>query len=293
VSNLLRMIMCLGIAVSSPSTAEPVPLQSRVVVKGLSAKTEIMLDKWGVPHIYASTPHDAFFAQGWNAARDRLWQMDLWRRSGLGELAAVLGDSYADQDRAIRLFVYRGNIDEEWAAYGQDVKRDAEGFVAGINAYVAASKSDPSLMPREFKLAGYQPAFWKADDIIRIRSHGLSISALQQLARAQLMCKGGLAAAEFIPRISPPWNPVVPEGLDVCSIPPKVLDEYKLAQKPVVFSERALQGSTRDVPESREFADYSLDGLNGGSLGSNNWVIGPSRTTTGRPILANDPHTHH
>jgi penicillin amidase len=290
VRNLSRTILCLGIAVSSLatlSTAAPVSLQSRVVVKGLSAKTEIIVDKWGVPHIYASTPHDAFFAQGWNAARDRLWQMDLWRRSGLGELAAVLGGSYADQDRAIRLFMYRGNMDKEWAAYGQDVKRDTEGFVAGINAYVAATKSDPSLLPQEFKLARYQPAFWKADDIIRIRSHGLSIAALQQLARAQLMCKGGLAAAEFIPRITPPWNPIVPEGLDFCSIPANVLDEYKLAQKPVVFSARGLQGSTRDVPESGEFADYSL---NGTSLGSNNWVIGPSRTTTGRPILANDPH---
>jgi penicillin amidase len=69
------------------------------VVKGLGAKTEIIVDKWGVPHIYASTPHDAFFAQGWNAARDRLWQIDLWRRGGLGELAAVLGSPYAEQDR--------------------------------------------------------------------------------------------------------------------------------------------------------------------------------------------------
>ena len=260
------------------------------MVKGLSAKTEIILDKWGVPHIYASTPRDAFFAQGWNAARERLWQMDLWRRTGLGELAAALGGSYADQDRAIRLFVYRGDVEREWTAYGQDVKRDTEGFVAGINAYVAASRSDPSLLPQEFKLAGYQPAFWKADDLIRIRSHGMQTAALQQLARAQLMCKGGLAAAEFIPRISPPWNPMVPEGLDFCSIPPNVLDTYELAQKPVVVSKQTLQGSTRDASGPRELADTRLPRLIGNSLGSNNWVIGPSRTTTGRPILANDPH---
>lgn len=206
VRNLLRVV-CLGIAVSALatlSTAAPVPLQSRVVVKGLSAKTEIIVDKWGVPHIYASTRNDAFFAQGWNAARDRLWQIDLWRRTGLGELAAVLGGSYADQDRAIRLFVYRGDMDKEWAAYGQEAKGNTAAFVAGINAFVAAAKADPTLMPQEFKLAGYQPAFWKADDIVRIRNHGLAIGALQAVARAQLICKGGLAAAEFIPRISPP-----------------------------------------------------------------------------------------
>jgi penicillin amidase len=287
VRNLLRTILCLGIAVASLSTAAPVLLQSRVAVKGLSASTEIILDKWGVPHIYASTRHDAFFAQGWNAARDRLWQMDLWRRDGLGELAAVLGSSYAEQDRAIRLFVYRGDMDEEWAAYGQDAKGNTEAFVAGINAYIAATKADPVLLPQEFKLARYQPAFWKADDVVRIRNHGLGVGVSQQVARAQLICKGGFAAAEFIPRISPPWSPLVPEGLDFCSIPPNVLDAYQLAQKPVVFSERALQGATGKVSGSRGFADNSLSRT---SLGSNNWVIAPSRTTTGRPILANDPH---
>jgi len=124
VRKLLR-IVCVGLAVSSLatlSTAAPAPPQNRVVVKGLSAKTEVIVDKWGVPHIYAATRHDAFFAQGWNAARDRLWQIDLWRCSGLGELAAVLGSSDADQDRAIRLFVYRGDMDKEWAAYGPDAK---------------------------------------------------------------------------------------------------------------------------------------------------------------------------
>ena len=102
----------------------------------------------------ASTRNDAFFAQGWNAARDRLWQIDLWRRTGLGELAAVLGDSYVAQDRAIRLFVYRGDMDKEWAAYGQDAKSNTEAFVAGINAYIAMVKDDPSLMPRNSSSPG-------------------------------------------------------------------------------------------------------------------------------------------
>ena len=243
------MVLCLGVALSALSVAEVVPVQNRIVVKGLNASAEILIDHWGVPHIYASTRHDAFFAQGWNAARDRLWQIDLWRRSGLGELAAVLGSDYAAQDRAVRLFVYRGDMDKEWAAYGPDAKRNTEAFVAGINAYVAAAKADATLMPQEFKLAGYEPALWKADDVVRIRNHGLVVGVSLQLMRAQMVCKAGLAAAEFIPKISPPWDPVVPEGLDFCSIPANVLDQYQLAQKPVVFAEQKRQTSAEERPE--------------------------------------------
>ena len=87
-------------------------------VVGLERPVEILVDAWGVPHIYAATHYDAFVAQGFNAARDRLWQIDLWRRRGLGQLAAVLGEAYVAQDRANRLFLYRGDMYREWLAYG-------------------------------------------------------------------------------------------------------------------------------------------------------------------------------
>src|ERR1700734_504594 len=281
-----RGLLCLGITLSTPSTAKDVHPELRFVVKGLEARTEVLIDRWGVPHIYATTRPDAFFSQGWNAARDRLWQIDLWRRSGLGELSSVLGANYIAQDRAIRLFVYRGDMRKEWAAYGSEAKRDTEAFVAGINAYVAAAKADVSLMPPEFKLAGYEPAFWSADDVVRIRNHGLASGVALQVTRAQAVCKGGLAAAEFLPKISPPWSLAVPEGLDPCSIPHSVLDQYALAQAPVRFGEPNIHGS-REAPQQSVLAS---DILGGRSQGSNNWVIAPSKSATGRPILANDPH---
>ncbi|MFX6230714.1 penicillin acylase family protein, partial [Acinetobacter baumannii] len=79
---------------------------------------EILIDRWGVPHIYAASERDAFFMQGFNAARDRLFQIDLWRRRGLGQLSEVFGPAYLPQDRATRLFLYRGDMRREWAAYG-------------------------------------------------------------------------------------------------------------------------------------------------------------------------------
>ena len=80
-------------------------------VKGLAAPAEIVVDHWGVAHIYAASQRDAFFLQGYNAARDRLWQIDLWRKRGLGLLSKSFGPAYVEQDRAARLFVYRGDMD--------------------------------------------------------------------------------------------------------------------------------------------------------------------------------------
>jgi acyl-homoserine lactone acylase PvdQ len=124
----LRVTLCIGVGFCGISLAGEVPAQSRIVTRGLDGNVEILIDHWGVPHICSATHHDTFFAQGWNVARDRLWQIDLGRRSGLGELSEVLGGSYIAQDRAIRLFVYRGDMDKEWEAYGPRRKRRYRGL---------------------------------------------------------------------------------------------------------------------------------------------------------------------
>ena len=125
---------------------------TQYTVAGLRQPAEIIVDHWGIPHIYAGTHYDAFFVQGFNAARDRLWQIDLWRRRGLGLLSEVLGADYVEQDRAARLFLYRGDMYREWLAYGSDAKQIASAFTAGINAYVEMLQERPELMPPEFAL---------------------------------------------------------------------------------------------------------------------------------------------
>ncbi|MCZ6889419.1 MAG: penicillin acylase family protein, partial [Gammaproteobacteria bacterium] len=146
--------------VGSGSFAEAIP------VNGLQAPAEILIDEWGVPHIYANTHYDAFVVQGFNAARDRLWQMDLWRRRGLGRLSAVLGPGHIEQDRANRLFLYRGDMYREWLAYGSDAKRIATAFVAGINAYMDYLATQPDAMPPEFGILDYQPERWQPEDVV-------------------------------------------------------------------------------------------------------------------------------
>ena len=123
---------------------------------------EIVVDRWGIPHISAGNEADLFFVQGFNAARDRLWQIDLWRKRGLGLLAADFGPGYLAQDHAARHFLYRGDMAAEWARLcARHARRSATAFAAGINAYVDLCEAEPARMPPEFALFGTRPAHWR------------------------------------------------------------------------------------------------------------------------------------
>jgi penicillin G amidase len=265
----------------------------RYELNGLEQPAEIIVDAWGVPHIYANTHYDAFFVQGFNAARERLWQIDTWRRRGLGRLSEVFGPGYLAQDRAARLFLYRGDMYREWLAYGADAKRIAEAFTAGINAYARLTEQQPTLLPPEFELLNYRPSLWAAEDVVRIRGHGLWRNVTSEVQRARIACRHGLDVAQLWKVLEPAWSPRIPDGLDPCSIPDRVLDDYLLARAPVTFDAQRLQADGRsDGGRDALIADVRRQDLSR-DLGSNNWVVAPERTTTGRPILANDPHRTH
>jgi penicillin amidase len=277
----------LAAALAGLARAEP-PSSARVetaAVAGLRQPADILVDPWGVAHIYAASPRDAFFLQGWNAARDRLWQIDLWRKRGLGLLSASFGPAYVEQDRAARLFLYRGDMDREWAAYGPDAKSNAEAFVAGINAYVAEVRAGKRPLPVEFKLTASAPDPWSADDVVRIRSHGLTRNAASEVARAEVACAAGLAADRLRQKLEPPVTPKLPAGLDPCDIPAQALKDYRLGTEDVSF--RPANKALAEASPARMLADAEREAA---LTGSNNWVIAPSRTATSRPILANDPH---
>jgi penicillin amidase len=240
-------------------------------VEGLTAPVEVLLDEWGIPHIYASGEGDLYFAQGFNSARDRLFQIDLWRRRGLGLLSEVFGAECLPQDRALRLFLYRGDMQEEWAAYGPGTADIASSFVAGINAYIDLCLEDLALLPEEFSALGYLPSRWHPDDIARIRSHGLYQNLEQEVMRARTLAEFGPEVEDLRRVREPAVEITVPEGIDLSSIPEDVLEVYRLAVSPAVVPPAIATGP-------------------GHGQGSNNWVLGGTRTSTGRPLLANDPH---
>lgn len=227
-----------------------------------------------MPHIYAATTYDAFRAQGFNAARDRLWQIDFWRRRGLGRLSEVFGAEHVERDRAARLFLFRGDAHADWLCYGSDTKRASTAFIEGINAFVQLTRDDPTLLPTEFRELGYEPSFWEPTDVTRIRSHGLFYNLREEVARAITVRKYGKDIEELRRRREPHRDLIVPEGLDLDKIPDDVLTVYDLATTPPVFvAPQPDDAQGKVLPE-----------------GSNNWVVAGSRTATGRPLLANDPH---
>jgi penicillin G amidase len=254
-------------------------------VTGLRAPAEILTDPWGIPHIYASSTHDAFWTQGFQVARDRLWQVDTWRRRGLGLLAQVWGAEYAEQDRAARLFLFRGDMHAEWLAYASDTKAIATAFTAGINAYVTLTQQDPSRLPLEFRELGYEPAFWAPSDVARIRSHGLFHNVTHEVARALMLRDFGPAAEDLRRRREPGGELTVPDGLDLSVIPDDVLRDYTLAVSPA-----QLRGPAGASAAAGGGPVRAADGPGQAGEGSNNWALAPELTATGRALLANDPH---
>jgi penicillin G amidase len=276
------------VALRAPAATSTAVLERNWNVAGLEKPADIVIDHWGIAHIFAANVHDAFFLQGYNAARDRLWQIDLWRKRGLGLLAKSLGPAYVDQDRAARLFLYRGDMEKEWAAYAPDSRQWVAAFVDGVNAYVAQVQSGARPLPIEFTLTGSEPDMWRAEDVLRIRSHALVSNVASEVARARVACTGGLKADELRRKIEPLGHKVtVPPGLNPCDVPADVLKDYLLATKQVDFGALSAPARHAALSAERQLA-AALDAQ--AMEGSNNWVIAPSRTETGRPILANDPH---
>ncbi|MGW5360467.1 penicillin acylase family protein [Actinopolymorpha pittospori] len=252
-------------------------------VAGLAGPVEIVVDAWGIPHIYAGSADDAFFGQGFNAARDRLFQIDLWRRRGLGLLAEVFGPDYLERDRACRLFLYRGDLEAEWAAYGPDARGSTERFTAGINAYLDWLDAHPEALPPEFGLLGYRPARWRPEDVVRVRSHGIALNLLHEVTRARVTHAAGWEADLVRQTLRPARQPHLAEGIDL-ELPADLLRTFDLATTPLVFS-----GDPR-APLTSATGTTGVAGIDATAEGSNNWVVAGSRTATGRPILASDPH---
>ncbi len=258
-----------------------------VGLHGLQKPVEILVDRWGVPHIFARNEHDLFFAQGFNAACDRLFQLDLWRRRGLGRLSEAFGPAFIEQDRAARLFLYRGALAAEWEAYApghaRRVRQTVEAFTEGINAFIDQLAEHPEQLPWEFKTFGYAPARWEPGDVVRIRSHGLTRNLLSEVARARTACAAGLAPDRIRSGLQPPWETLAPERLDLC-LPRQVTADFQLATEPVRLTRALLAGSVgMALPAAGGAEEEILEG-------SNNWVVAPAKSATGRAIMANDPH---
>ena len=264
----------------------------------LEQPVEILRDRWGVPHIYARSQHDLFYAQGVVVAQDRLFQIDLWRRTARGETAEVLGPAAIERDRLARLVRYRGDWEAEWASYGPDARAIATAFTDGINDYINhlvptgltnTSRLALVRLPIEFQLAGYRPGRWVPEDVPgRMAGIVMVRNVASELARAELTAAVGLEQANRLLPTRPAVDVEVPAGLDLTGLDRSVGALLKRGTEKTPFAPRPATGDgdagdVADVPNTAA-ADLSAD------QGSNNWTIHGSRTASGAPILANDPH---
>ena len=236
-------------------------IEGRIPIGGLARPVEVLRDRWGVPHIYAQSTVDLFFAQGFVIAQDRLYQMEMWRRAGAGELAEVLGPAFQERDRFARLVRYRGDMNREWQSYAPDARAIAEAFARGVNAFV---RQCGARLPIEFQLLGFRPGEWKAEHtLLRISGLLMVRNASAELARAEMVARLGLEAAmKYLPA-DPPRRPEVDPELSLEGLSPQLLSVYRAA--------------------------IAAPTLRGGE-GSNNWVVDGALSATGKPLLANDPH---
>ncbi|WP_147112700.1 penicillin acylase family protein [Tateyamaria sp. syn59] len=258
---------------------------------GLKDVATISVDTWGLAHIRAQTTRDAFFVQGLNAVRDRLWQIDLWRKRGLGLLSADFGPGYLMQDRAARLFLYRGDMEAEWAAYGDDAEEICIAFTQGINAGIDLMLDGAWTLPPEFEELQMRPGHWQPEDVVRIRTHCLSRNATSELARAQVLTLADPETDLLRVPLSPPVPPEEWASRSEKRLPPDVLAVYELATAPVTFQPDRLNATLADaskwcVVDANKTVQASMEG-------SNNWAIAPALTSTGRAIMACDPHRAH
>jgi penicillin amidase len=274
-------------------------------VPGLEAGVEILKDLWGVSHIYAETEHDLFFAQGYSAARDRLFQFELWRRQATGTVSEILGPRELERDRGARLFRFRGDLEAELNHYHPRGAEIIRAFTDGINAYIDETERDPDLLPVEFEMLGIRPQPWTPDVVIS-RHQGLLMNIGQELDLGIAVAEVG---AEKVKEVSY-FHPGEPDidldpAIDGSLFRPEILDVYRAFRGPIRFRPEDIEPRFRATAsdaeafalqtleaEADEAAAYEAARLEAERMGtgSNNWVVAGSRTLSGHALMANDPH---
>lgn len=255
-----------------------------IEIPGLQANVEVLRDRLGVPHIYASNQHDLFFAQGYSHAQDRFYQMDFWRHLGAGRLSEMFGATQVDTDEFLRSLGWEATAREEWDALADPFRSILMAYADGVNAYLDGhSGADVSVEYAILALqnSDYEIEPWSPVNTLtwgKVMSWDLSSNMSSEIARAAL---GRDLSPDQVSRLFPPF----PEDK------PVILED----EEQPVASQR-----TMDVPDAAVddlvavgTAAENLWSLTGGGfegIGSNNWAVSGELTESGLPLLANDTH---
>ncbi|HSM04615.1 MAG TPA: penicillin acylase family protein [Longimicrobiales bacterium] len=316
-SSLVGLLLALAAPaaaqLAAPAARVAAPDSLTLDVPGLDRPVEILKDRWGIAHIYAETEHDLFFAQGWSAARDRLFQFEVWRRQATGTVAEILGERELDRDIGARLFRYRGDMDAELRHYHPRGPEIIGAFVDGINAWVQAALDDPELLSVEFDMLGIRPGFWTPEVVIS-RHQGLLSNIRAELDNGRAVAVVGAEALREVETFGPgePDLELDPAIDGAHLVENHILHLYEAFRGGIDFEPGDVAPAYRRETDGGAGAEEWLDGMaaeaarfgrvgdpaatpaagpiDPADLGSNNWVVAGRRSASGFPLMANDPH---
>lgn len=285
---LVSAILLAGVGTNTVRRSFP-RVDGEISLSGLDGSVEILRDVSGVPHIYAGSTHDLFFAQGYAHAQDRFWQMDFWRHISGGRLSELFGESQLETDRFLRTLGWARVAQQEWETVDAEGRLILEAYAEGVNAYLADhSGSSLSLEYAVLNLTnpGYRPEPWHPVHSLawaKVMAWDLGENMDEEITRAILL-------RQFSPEQLAELYPPYPEDAPVI-VPgpyPYAVSPAQREKAPSLLPEEALPALRRT---GRAIAALQkLLGPGGSGIGSNNWVISGKRTASGSPILANDPH---
>jgi len=279
-------------AIALPAGAAPsAPPSETLLCPGLSQPVEIIKDRWGVSHIYAKSEGDLFFAQGYNVARDRLFQLEMWRRQATGTVAEILGPQEVARDLGNRLFLFRGDLEQEMQWYHPHGAQIIRAFTEGINAYIAETETHPALLTPEFQMLGIRPGRWTPAVVVS-RFNGLLGRADQELMLALAIRAMGVEPVKDVMYFQPsdPKLALDP-AIDASLLTQEIMATFRAFRTPLRFTPDELlpayrsRAATARLDRAVPFFEDIRQGI-----GSNNWVVSGKLTASGYPMMMNDPH---
>jgi len=286
------LFVALLLAAPQPLLAQPAP--ENLAIAGLHQPVEIIRDHWGIAHIYAKDEHDLFFAQGYNVAHDRLFQLEMWRRQATGTVAEILGPQEVERDTGNRLFMYRGDLTKELNWYHPHGALIINAFVEGINAYVEETARNPALLTPEFAMLGIKPGKWTPQVVVS-RFNGLLGNVESEINMALAVKTLGADKVKDVEYFQPADPDLtIDPAIDTSLLSNDILGIFRAFRTPLTFKADELLPQYRN-PKSVARLDTDITSPLAQSerredIGSNNWTVSGKLTMSGYPMLMNDPH---
>src|SRR5262245_13672001 len=278
--RLIFFAVLMAAVPAATGSMRAAPGDQTIRVAGVTEPVDVIRDRWGVNHIYAKNEADLFFTQGYTAARDRLFQFELWRRQATGTVAEILGPKELKRDIGTRLHMFRGDLKSELNWYHPRGEAIITAYVRGVNAYIAEALKDPAALPVEFRMLGIKPAPWTPEVVVS-RHNGLLANIGQEVNMAQAVRVLGAEKVKEIQYFQGGDPNITPDpSIDLSLVNSSILELYNAFRRPLNFGSAAAA----EEPTALELSQRQED------IGSNNWVVSGRITQSGFPMMMNDPH---